>query len=95
MTAVSLSATARKQWARLEQLREEARGVAVVSEWRCAWWARLSLDDRRTLAVLAGVDDAEVTVGRPWASLSADNRRAISDTARTWARMLAPMRYAY
>lgn len=77
---------------KLEQLKEEFRGRAS-QDWRARWWARLTLEQRRTLAVLSGVDDDERTVCRGWLSISADNRAALVATGREWARLLEPVRY--
>ena len=89
-----MSAAREEQRARLCQLQEEARGRAQSEDWRGRWWAGVEMEERRTIAVLAGIDDDEATVKRPWGALSQSNRIAISDTARQWSRLLGPMKYA-
>jgi hypothetical protein len=75
-------------------LREEFAAKSVRSDPVADFWRVLSVDRRRTLAALAGADDAVEFCARRWELLSTDNQRVIAACARDWARVLAPMRWA-
>ena len=79
----------KERWA---QLKEEFKASASQYP-RARWWSKLSLEHRRTLAILAGVNDDDRTVGRAWQSISQQNRDALVNTGREWARLLEPVRY--
>jgi hypothetical protein len=79
--------------ARLALLREEFAGKAVSSDMNAEFWRVLSVERRRTLAALAGVDDREDFCKRRWELISHDNKLLLLACARDWARALAPARW--
>lgn len=82
---------------KLLMLREEFRAASLESaesDWKSRWWGALKVDDRRTLCVLAEVDDSDEFCARRWESISLDNKKKLAEAARHWARLMAPMRWS-
>jgi hypothetical protein len=91
---VRMSKERKKALKKIALLREEFLAVSVVSDMHADFWRLLPVDRRRTLAALAGVEDTQDFCSRKWELISQQNKTLLAETARDWARMLAPMRWA-
>ena len=77
---------------KLGLLSEEFRATATNRDYKAQWWASLSVHQRTYFCALAGVDHQSDFSARSWQSMTDDTRDTLTNEARQWARVLAPMR---
>ncbi len=78
----------------LSMLRESFLHKPEVQDWVGTWWARLSLDDRRLLLALAGLDDSVGAARRKWPQLLQENRDALLSECKRVARLVEALKWA-
>lgn len=62
---------------KLQMLRESFLQKTEVLDWVGVWWADLSLDDRRDLLALSGLDDSIESARRRWQQYLKPDRDAL------------------
>lgn len=80
--------------ARLSMLRESFAHSGRYQDWVADWWGRLSINDRRTLLALAGMDDSEAAARRPWKQHLQQNRDELMAECKRIARLVEGLKWA-
>lgn len=80
--------------ARLALLREAFAHGDRFQDWVGAWWSKLSINDRRLLLALAGLDDDEATARRPWKQQVQAHRDTLLAECKRVARLIEGLKWA-
>ena len=75
-------------------LRESLLHGRQVQDWVAGWWKKLSVDDRRTLMALVGIDDSRENAIRPWEQYLQSDRDKILAECKRLQRLLSAVIWA-